>query len=93
MTRMNLRANARVFGWCPNNLSMDATVASSSALTAQDFPDPRELDKLAAPVTVDNRVYLSKNELSDAFFSTTYHEEIHGPKDSNNEKVYDEQKN
>ena len=83
MTRMNLRANARVFGWCPNYLSMDATVASSSALTAHDFTDPCELDKLAAPVTVDNRVYLSKNELSDAFFSETYHEEIHGPAKEN----------
>ena len=35
MTRINLRANARVFGWCPNYLSMDATVASSSASGGQ----------------------------------------------------------
>ena len=80
---MNRRANARVFGWCPNYLSMDATVASSSALTAQDFPDPRELAKAAAPPTVDTRVFLSQNKRSQAVFSVPYHQEIHGPAKEN----------
>lgn len=80
---MNRRANARVFGWCPNYLSMDATVASSSAITVQDFPDPCELANAAAPPTVDTRVFLSQNKSSLAVFSEAYHEEIHGPAKEN----------
>ena len=83
MTRMNLRANARVFVWCPNYLSMDATVPSSSALTVQDFPDPRELAEFSAPPTVDTRIFLSQNKVSQAVFSEAYHQEIHGPAEEN----------
>ena len=85
---MNLRANARVFGWCPNYLSMDATVASSSALTTQVFEDPYELARTAMPQKVDTRRYLNRDPESKAIFSRAYDKDIDGPVDSEGKPLY-----